>query len=91
MEREDSQIPRAVVFRDSFSTALIPFLSEHFGRIVYLWQYDLDAEVIERERPDVVILQMTERALASHPPTNPPMQRARAGDPSEPVDPPSGP
>ena len=38
-----STLPRAVVFRDSFTSALAPFLSEHFSRAVYLWQNDFDA------------------------------------------------
>ncbi len=60
-ECENGQIPRAVMFRDSMAVALVPFLSEHFGRIVYLWTYGWEAEIIERERPDVVIYEMGER------------------------------
>ncbi len=90
MERENGQIPRAVMLRDSFSVALVPFLSEHFGRIVYLWDYGFDTEAIERERPDVVVQELVERALTNVRPTPPPMQRAQAGGPSGPVDPPSG-
>ena len=33
-----STLPRAVIFRDSFVSPLVPFLSEHFSRAVYLWQ-----------------------------------------------------
>ena len=36
-------LPRAVIFRDSFVSRLVPFLSEHFSRAVYLWQNDFDA------------------------------------------------
>src|SRR5262249_60826978 len=50
-----STLPRAVIFRDSFTSRLVPFLSEHFSRAVYLWQNDFDAPVIEQEHPDVVI------------------------------------
>jgi len=56
-------LPRAVVFRDSFASRLAPYLSEHFGRVVYLWQNNFDAEVIRRERPDVVIQQIVGRHL----------------------------
>jgi len=47
--------PRAVVFRDSGGSAMIPYLSEHFGRAVYAWQPNIDLELITREQPTVVI------------------------------------
>ena len=58
-----STLPRAVIFRDSFASALVPFLSEHFSRAVYLWQNDFDAQVIEQEHPDIVIQQIVGRHL----------------------------
>ena len=58
-----SNLPRAVIFRDSFASALVPFLSEHFSRAVYLWQNDFDAQVIEQEHPDIVIQQIVGRHL----------------------------
>lgn len=58
-----STLPRAVIFRDSFTSRLVPFLSEHFSRAVYLWQNDFDAEVVEREKPDIVIQQIVGRHL----------------------------
>jgi hypothetical protein len=66
MEQPDRRLPRAIMFRDSFGAGLIPFLSEHFQRIVYVWQdYPLfDCDLIERERPDIVIQEMVERKLA---------------------------
>jgi len=63
MERDDAKLPRAVMFRDSYATHLIPFLSEYFQRIVYVWRYHFDRALIERERPDVVIEEMVERRL----------------------------
>ena len=64
-ERSDPQLPRAVVFRDSFGSALIPFLSEHFSRAVYLWQYDVDPGVIALEHPQVVIQEWVGRRLST--------------------------
>lgn len=58
-----STLPRAVVFRDSFMSALAPFLSEHFSRVVYLWQNDFDANEVLSERPDVVIQEIVGRHL----------------------------
>ncbi|MCM2254928.1 MAG: hypothetical protein NDJ94_04590 [Vicinamibacteria bacterium] len=58
-----STLPRAVVFRDSFGSRLAPFLSEHFSRVVYLWQVNFDAEVVAQERADVVIQEIASRKL----------------------------
>jgi hypothetical protein len=62
-EIPDSALPRAVVFRDSFTSQLVPFLSEHFSRAVYLWQNDFDANVVANEHPDVVIEEIVGRHL----------------------------
>lgn len=63
-------LPRAVVFRDSFSFELIPFLAEDFSRSVYVWPYPsdpvhgprlFDMDLITAEKPDVVIDEFVER------------------------------
>lgn len=69
--RDQASIPAAVIFRDSFATDLIPLMSEHFGRAVYLWTYDFDCEAIEREHPAVVINEYAERVLYTLAPSNP--------------------
>jgi hypothetical protein len=58
-----SSLPRAVIFRDSFTSRLVPFLSEHFSRAVYLWQNDFDATAVESEHPDVVLQEIVGRHL----------------------------
>jgi alginate O-acetyltransferase complex protein AlgJ len=60
---------RAVMFRDSFSSRLIPYLSEHFSRILYQWQNDFDPDLVRREHPDVVIQEMVGRHLYTFVPT----------------------
>ena len=62
-EIDDPSLPRAVIFRDSFTSRLVPFLSEHFSRAVYLWQNDFDADVVTKEHPDVVIQEIVGRHL----------------------------
>jgi len=62
-EIDDPSLPRAVIFRDSFATRLVPFLSEHFSRVVYLWQNDFDSDVVLKEHPDVVIQEIVGRHL----------------------------
>ena len=56
---------KAVIFRDSFGEALIPWLSQAFGYTVWRWSYGFDEALIERERPLVVIQQITERKLTT--------------------------
>jgi hypothetical protein len=66
MEQDNLRLPQALVFRDSFGDALIPFLAEHFRRTVYIWQDypTFDRELVEKEHPDVVLQEMVERKLA---------------------------
>ena len=61
MRRPETALPTAVMFRDSFGTAMIPFLSEHFSRIVYYWQHIIDDDIIEKEKPDIVIQEIVDR------------------------------
>jgi alginate O-acetyltransferase complex protein AlgJ len=63
--------PRAVVFMDSFGPGLVPFLSEDFSRVVYLWQNNVDLQVVRQEAPEVVIQEWVGRALSTHQPFNP--------------------
>lgn len=67
-EIPDAMLPRAVVFRDSFANNLIPYLSPHFSRAVYISSYVaiphlVAMDIIEQERADVVILEIAERYL----------------------------
>ena len=62
-EIDDPSLPRAVIFRDSFVSRLVPFLSEHFSRAVYLWQNDFDAAEVEKERAGGVIQEIVGRHL----------------------------
>ena len=63
--------PRAVVFMDSFGAGLVPFLSEDFSRVVYLWQTNLDPQVVLQEQPQVVIQEWVGRRLSTLLPYNP--------------------
>ena len=58
-----STLPRAVIFRDSFTSALAPLLSEHFSRAVYLWQNNFETEDVLKEHADVVIEEIVGRHL----------------------------
>jgi len=53
-----------VVFMDSMGLRLMPFLSESFRRIHFLWRYfdfKVMKEIIEKEQPDIVIEEVLER------------------------------
>jgi len=77
-------IAAAVMVRDSFGHQLIPFLSETFARIVYIWDWDLHffPDVIAKEKPFIVIDEMAERSLLNPVPVNPllpPRPKGRPG------------
>ncbi len=81
-DTHDPSKPAAVIFRDSFAHELIPFLSEHFDKAVYVWPYPstsrsvrfFDKELIEKEKPAVVIDEFVERYFTEFPaePNTPP-------------------
>lgn len=62
-EIKESTLPSAVVFRDSFMDAVIPFLSEHFSKVTYQRSFAIDFQIIEEERPDIVIYEVAQRYL----------------------------
>jgi hypothetical protein len=62
-EQEAEDLPDVVLFRDSFGNALIPYLAHSVRRGVYYWQYLVDPEVIDFERPDFVVHEIGERNL----------------------------
>ena len=66
---DDPSLPRAVVFHDSFGTALIPLLAEHFSR-AYFVRGGFNPAVVKRENPDVVIQIMCERFVMQPAPTS---------------------
>jgi hypothetical protein len=72
--------PRAVVFMDSFGAGLIPFLSEDFSRAVYLWQSNMDPQIVREERPQVVIHEWVGRRLSTLLPYNPLPDASAASD-----------
>jgi alginate O-acetyltransferase complex protein AlgJ len=67
-EVDDETLPKALILRDSFAEGFMPIFSEKFRRTVWLWTHDLDLRLVERERPDIVIVEMTERFLSDAPP-----------------------
>jgi hypothetical protein len=62
-ETGNTDLPNAVVFRDSFFMGLLPFFAENFNRGVYRWSFDFDENLIDTEKPDLVIYELAERYL----------------------------
>jgi len=51
--------PSALMFRDSFSVWLSHYLSHNFQRISYFWTPEFIHEAIIKEKPDIVIQEMS--------------------------------
>jgi hypothetical protein len=51
------------VFRDSFSNALIPFLSESFERVHYSRAFPYDYQLVEKFKPEQLVIQIAERNI----------------------------
>jgi alginate O-acetyltransferase complex protein AlgJ len=64
---KNTLLPKAIVFRDSFTNLLVPMLSRHFSESVFLWKPDIDFSLVERERPDIVIQVVIDRFMARPP------------------------
>lgn len=57
--------PKAVMFHDSFGRKLKSFLPEHFSRVVFIrdWGFRFHGEVIEKEKPAIVLDEIAEHFL----------------------------
>jgi hypothetical protein len=65
-ENDDKSLPRAVIFRDSNMNAVLPFLLRHLSRAVVVagHRYFLH-DLVQAEKPDLVITEIAERYLAT--------------------------
>jgi hypothetical protein len=52
---------RAVVYHDSFGRYWVQFFGYQFSEVDFFWQFNLDAPLIERQKPIVVVSEMLER------------------------------
>jgi alginate O-acetyltransferase complex protein AlgJ len=67
LECDEAPPTTCVLFGDSYAMNLLRYLAESFRRLVFAHMLTLDYELIERERPDVVISQSAERFLIQVP------------------------
>ena len=54
-----------LVFRDSFFSALRPFLSQHFHKVVYVWS-GYEQKVVDLIEPNIVLEANVERYFSGH-------------------------
>lgn len=64
-DNPDRTLPSAVIYRDSFLTGILNFIPQNFRRTYNVWDAYPDFELIAREDPDMVLLELTERAIAN--------------------------
>ncbi|MDR2427467.1 MAG: hypothetical protein LBD19_00765 [Endomicrobium sp.] len=57
---------KVIMFRDSFSTNLFPYLGNTFGEILAFWRYPTkeDLEIL-KDTGDIVIIEVVERSIVS--------------------------
>jgi alginate O-acetyltransferase complex protein AlgJ len=63
---ERADLPRCVLFRDSFASYLLPFMLDSFSRLVAVSALSIPYDLLREERPDVVIVEIAERFLGTH-------------------------
>jgi alginate O-acetyltransferase complex protein AlgJ len=67
--------PKMLMFRDSFAYWLTVYLVNNFNRSTYIWTPFFHPDIVEQEKPDMVILEMADNLiydiLAQNPPLTP--------------------
>lgn len=66
----NSEQPKLLMIHDSFGSTLIPFLSEHFSKSVFIfdgWQHAFNEEIVLNEKPDIYIQLVVESLLPNIP------------------------
>ena len=54
---------KVLVFRDSFSNAMKELYAATFNEVVFIWEPKFSQELVERENPDIVIIEFVERLI----------------------------
>ncbi|QCR23699.1 hypothetical protein [Pontibacter sp. SGAir0037] len=54
---------KVLIFRDSFCISMRKYLAESFGETILIWDYSFNKEIIEQEKPDIVVHLVVERNL----------------------------
>lgn len=62
-ENPDKTLPTAVIYHDSFYSAMLQYLIESFSRVVFVHDSAFPEEIIALEKPDIVMQLHVERSL----------------------------
>jgi alginate O-acetyltransferase complex protein AlgJ len=76
--------PSLMVYGDSFAGALMAYLPYNFSRIIGLWTPLLYPEIIEKEKPDIVIQEMADYTIKYILEKNPPLPAIKDTIPGKP-------
>lgn len=63
--RNAAQPGRLLLYGDSFSELMLPFLAQRVGEVIALPQAQIDEKDLQAHRPDVVVLEVLERLLGA--------------------------
>ena len=58
-----TDLPRAVIFRDSFFSMLVNYVTPHFSETEIKWTNMFDESLIDSMKPDIVIMEYAERYI----------------------------
>ena len=56
---------------DSFFNAMMPYFDEHWQQVRYIPDRQFPSEILDAERPEIVVQEMVERILVIGTPENP--------------------
>lgn len=56
-------LPRALIFRDSFFTHLFGNVSQHFSTSICIWSFVFDFKFVDEVKPNLVIVEISERYI----------------------------
>ena len=54
---------KVLIFRDSFTSNMQPYLSNHFREVHYIWTHQVSPKVISQVKPDIVIVECVARLM----------------------------
>jgi alginate O-acetyltransferase complex protein AlgJ len=64
-ERKNTKDPSLLVFGDSFSDKLLPFLLPHFSRVTFVASRFIDHKLVQELAPDYVVHEISERFFSN--------------------------
>lgn len=59
----DTSKPNVLFFKDSFGNGMTQFISEESHKAIYVWTHVFDWAIIEKEKPDIVIHEISEKLI----------------------------